>query len=363
MQSVRHSEGTRITALRGHSSAVSVLNLAQDERSVLSGSWDKTVIDWDLNLGAPKRTFIGSSGQISAIEMRPESKLPIPEDTAWVGLTNGTANGSTTFSSNNASKPKQNGVLSNGLGGDLGSQTGAGTEDAAASPDDDMNSLFGDDDTAGIEAPSMPLGEDDEDDEFSRAITAGLQQQTEEDAEGDVDMTDEGGAVVPPSEGTATAESDATLLSAPTTQAPAATNGVTSPSAGTANPSSEGPLVPPTTVTETNGTASTQPDPTVPKSESIFLDASITGTLRIWDRRQPNPIATIKPPRGTSPWCMSACWSPDGNFIFAGRRNNAVEEYSLHKGLREPSRTFKFPNGSGPVSAVRSMPNGRGLVW
>ncbi|KAH0375559.1 hypothetical protein KCU89_g18061, partial [Aureobasidium melanogenum] len=37
---------------------------------------------------------------------------------------------------------------------------------------------------------------------------------------------------------------------------------------------------------------------------------------------------------------------------------------SLHKGFQmaTPQRTFKFPGGSGPVSAVRAMPNGRHLI-
>lgn len=45
------------------------------------------------------------------------------------------------------------------------------------------------------------------------------------------------------------------------------------------------------------------------------------------------------------------------------RRNGTVDEYSLHKTLSEPSRTFKFPGVSGSVSAVRAMPNGRTLIW
>lgn len=40
-----------------------------------------------------------------------------------------------------------------------------------------------------------------------------------------------------------------------------------------------------------------------------------------------------------------------------------MDEYSLHKGLSEPERTFKFPGVSGSVSAVRAMPNGRTLIW
>ena len=66
LQSVRHDEGKRITCLKQHTSAVSVLKLAEDETSVLSGSWDKTVLDWDLNTGQAKRSFAGA-GSLSLI--------------------------------------------------------------------------------------------------------------------------------------------------------------------------------------------------------------------------------------------------------------------------------------------------------
>ena len=97
-------------------------------------------------------------------------------------------------------------------------------------------------------------------------------------------------------------------------------------------------------------------------ADNTFLSASIDGTIRVWDRRQPDAVARITS-RNAPPWCMNACWSPDGNYIYAGRRNGTVEEFSLHKGLREAERVFKFPQGSGPVTAVRAMPNGRHIVW
>ena len=99
-----------------------------------------------------------------------------------------------------------------------------------------------------------------------------------------------------------------------------------------------------------------------PTSDSTFLATAIDGTIRIWDRRQPDPVARIAP-RNTSPWCTSACWSPDGNYIYAGRRNGTVDEYDLHQGLNAPSRIFKFPHGSGAVTSVKAMPNSRHLVW
>jgi transcriptional activator SPT8 len=97
--------------------------------------------------------------------------------------------------------------------------------------------------------------------------------------------------------------------------------------------------------------------------QNIFLSSSMDGSLRIWDRRQAAPAAISIPARGVPPWCMQACWSTDGNWIYAGRRNGTVEEYSVHKGIHESTRTLKFPNPSGPVSAVYPMPNGRNLMW
>lgn len=317
LYSVRHDEGKRIAALQKHKSAVSVLTLAQDEKSVLSGSWDKNVIDWDLNTGQVKRTFEGfGGGQISAIEVRPASSLPVPEESGEPIQTNG--NG--TFSSNNGDKP--NGITNGNTNG-----VPNGEEENHGSPADslfgDNASLFGETDGAG--APSGGnFG--DEDDEFSRAIEMGLDNTQERDSHPqDITMTN-------------------TLESAPP------------------------PAVQPPSAPEPEIEITTKPPPpstqdAIATSDSTFLTASINGNLRVWDRRVPNPIAKIPTRTGVPPWCMAACWSPDGNYIYAGRRNGTVEEFSLHKGLRDAERTFKFPQGSGAVSSLRAMPNGRHLIW
>ena len=359
LQSVRHEEGKRIACLRKHTSAVSVLTLAQDEKSVLSGSWDKTINDWDLNTGQVKRRFESSGGQISAIEQRPLSSLPVPIDSGPAIISNGT------FSSNNAAKPLTNGVLSNGVStsarGSLSRPEENGNEDAQGSPEDslfgDKDSLFGDDKDPSGGASAVPGFADDEDDEFSRAIANGIQQQEDEDAQGDLDIMDVGGPVQPLEPEPEPGPSN----ELPSVQTEPVMNGETdSQTTGTLNglPHSEET----STIAGSANGASTQADQP-PSSDTTFVDASIDGTLRIWDRRQSNPIARIVPARSTPPWCMNACWSPDGNFIYAGRRNGTVDEYSLHKGLREPRRTFKFPGVSGSVSAVRAMPNARHLVW
>ncbi|MCJ1248086.1 Transcription factor spt8 [Trapelia coarctata] len=358
LQSVRHDEGKRITCLKKHTSAVSVLNLAQDERSVLSGSWDKTVLDWDLHTGQVKRSFEGSGGQISALEMRPLSDLPVPETVENPPLPNGT------FSSNNASKPQLNGVLTNGIKHGAPSEIAQdnGSVDAPGSPADslfgggDHDSLFGDNDEDGAGgAPTANFGDDD-DDEFSRAIANGIQQQENEDAEGDIKMLD------------VALSEDLSRLNGfnQGVQDQEITNGIEQHSSqifhGESSPLKNGlPHAEETETSAANAGAPTSTVDTLPTADSTFLAASIDGTLRVWDKRKPTPVAKISP-RNVPPWCMGACWSPDGNFIYAGRRNGTVEEFSLHHGLRGVERTFKFPNGSGAVSAVRAMPNGRHLI-
>jgi transcriptional activator SPT8 len=320
LQSVRHSEGTRIATMKGHTSAVSVLTLAADETSVLSGSWDKAIHDWDLHTAKSKRNFLTSDSQVSAIEQRPMSSLPVPkEETAQV--TNGT------LASNNAARPRANGT--NGTNGANGVEAVARTtakdepsnEDAPGDDDSlfgdggDKDSLFGDGaaDNNPDNNPSAALGggmgDDDDDDEFSRAIANGIQA-AEDDNNADMDMMDMGGPVQAP---------DTQTTAEPTTESQPTQEAAKSPLAETQAQADTAP--------QANGLPHAEEVPVVvketpslpPSSESTFLSSSIDGMLAIWDRRQPSPVARISPPRGTPPWCMNACWSPDGNFIYAGR--------------------------------------------
>jgi transcriptional activator SPT8 len=343
LQSVRHDEGKRITSLHKHASAVSVLTLAQDERSVLSGSWDKNVYDWDLNTGQVKRGFSGSAGQISAIEMRPASSLPVPEESGEAEIPNGT------FSGNNAAKTLTNGIPNgvNGNGNDMAGDADTGDAQGSQADTDslfggggDANSLFGENDDLG--APSG--GNFGSDDEFSRAIEMSIDQQEQHD----IAMADSGMMAEDPES-----------MSAPTVRPPPDSKSVTvATKASGALPNG----LPHSEVALQSAMRGPETQDAIATSDSTFLAASYDGTLLVWDRRQPNPVARISSRTG-GPWCMGACWSPDGNYIYAGRRNGTVEEFSLHKGLRCASRTFKFPHGSGPVSALRAMPNGKHLIW
>ncbi|KAH6648648.1 WD40-repeat-containing domain protein [Truncatella angustata] len=403
LQSVRHDEGKRITCLQKHTNAVSVLNLSADEKSVLSGSWDKNIFDWDLNTGDVRRQFDGSGGQISALETRPMSGMPIPPEAAEEDLLGDT------FFSNNAA-PAAGGDfdfsldgVNGGINGDIdraadnnfgddnnASNSGGDGDglDAQGSPAHD--SLFGGSPGAGDDLFGDNFGGDD-DNEFSRAMAQDSAQDpnTEPPAAettlpdfdmsvpnvdgpsndapndsttngdfatnetmtvGDALVENSFDATQPSEQATEFTEQDATQQGAP--QSPSvffdSAPAPESPSAVFAEP--------PPTHYDTSQT-----------SDSTFLSASIDGPIKIWDRRVPSPVARIGNRIGVPPWCMGACWSPDGNWIYVGRRNGTVEEFSVekarggHKGW-QPERTFKFPNGSGAVSCVRPMPNGRHLI-
>ncbi|KAK4135834.1 WD40 repeat-like protein [Trichocladium antarcticum] len=411
LQSVRHDEGKRIHCLRdgGHANAVCVLQLAPDEKSVLSGGWDKAVLDWDLNNGHIIRRYDGSAGQISAIELRPASGAPIPAEASEIEVRSDTFFPET--------EPRANGFFADGGTGAVegvppGGSGGAGaTADAPGSPEHESlfgspaESLFGDNDTMG--GGGGAFGDDD--DEFSRAMDMSLHNESNShdlDNSGDFAMGDGDLATAPtfdintssapeappPGQGGTSANQAASF--GDVSNSGTMTSGDTMPSQTV--DFSQAPIVtetqqPPISSAPDQQQAQTPTDAKPPASQpgysaapaivlnqhtppphtdasqsssSTFLSAAIDGTIRIWDRRAPDPVARINNRRGVPPWCMGACWSPDGNWIYAGRRNGTVEEYSIHKAASawQPERALKFPAGSGPVSAVRPMPNGRHLV-
>lgn len=384
----RHQAGTRITSMKEHTSAVSVLNLSRDETQLLSGSWDKNIRDWDLQTGKVKRSFLGSEAQVSAIEIRPESSLPVPEVSDLLPeLPNGT------FSSNNASAPLANGDFMNGFGEDADA---AGSPDGSLFGEDGHGSLFGDD-GAGDGTTSNMF--DEQDDDLARTLASELQDAPGEDADApgeDVDMEMSGIAAGGPLQPLATNLPAATGLSPTVAEVDGDMtdfnadnidfNAATVPDAQFGEPNhtsapltnglphdEDGPLTAPATESSTSANnnlpAAVCAADLPPQSESTFLSTAIDGTVRIWDRRISSPIAIVRPPENVPLWATGACWSPDGNSFYVGRRNNTVDEYSIHRMASvtdntrsQPNRQFKFQAGSGPVYALRAMPNGRHLV-
>lgn len=91
-----------------------------------------------------------------------------------------------------------------------------------------------------------------------------------------------------------------------------------------------------------------------------FLTTTMTGHVDVWDVRS-SAVCLQTAGSTAPPWCMSACWSADGQYIYAGRRNSTVEEYDVRK-ASSPVRSLKFPQISGAVTCVLAMPNRRGLM-
>ncbi|CAG8494959.1 11499_t:CDS:2, partial [Scutellospora calospora] len=61
-------------------------------------------------------------------------------------------------------------------------------------------------------------------------------------------------------------------------------------------------------------------DYTINHFRDILLTTSIDDNCFIWDKRLANFIPRKLPvPEKTPPWCLSACWSADGNKIYCGR--------------------------------------------
>lgn len=335
LQTVRHDEGHQITLLQKHTSAVSVLQLSSDEKSLLSGSWDKTVVDWDLDTGKVKTAYAASGGQISCIESRPVSGVPVPYESGEVIRID-------TFSSNNATAAA-NGASNNEAAVNGTKKGGAATPDSLFGGDGDDDDLFGD----GADG-NLTNGNAFSFDESAENETVESAAAPESGGGTDLEPISQAPEVQPPG---SPPKVDTTNAEMPTT------NGVSN-----SQPQTLANGLPHVEDMEPAAQPAVESSNQPVTSDTTFMATSVDGSIRIWDRRQPLPVARITPPLKTPPWCLSACWSPDGNNIYAGRRNHTVEEYDLRRGLKRPDRVFDFPPGSGPVTSVKAMPNGRHLV-
>ena len=362
LQSVRHGEGNRIATLRHHTSAVSVLTLSPDERSVLSGSWDKNICDWDLNTGQVRREFAGNGGQVSAIELRPLSSVPVPANDAPAEelVPNGTFFANTGAfaraslhhtshamdrSDSNAGShsgggltPRHDDDLLDGSHGVTSHPDGDGGLDGGGTfdgDDGDMDSLFGDDSAPALRGLGAG-GDDDLDnglDELSRAIREDQRAPGDDDdddfamhhheegndapmpdrkpdtpaADSQATLAPSSDAALPdaskPTSAAADAMAAATLTAAPTSNR--AADGANSASTGTAKDSTDAPSTATAAAPRTPSLALSGAPDQAQTSPTTFLSASIDGTLRIWDLRAPRP-ATSFPSTPTAAAPLSA---------------------------------------------------------
>lgn len=93
-----------------------------------------------------------------------------------------------------------------------------------------------------------------------------------------------------------------------------------------------------------------------------LLSSSIDGSVTVWDTRTPDAnVVSFSLPDKTPPWAMSASWSANGQRVYCGRRDAAVDEWDI----RNPgqNRRLALPKSSGPVSTVQCMANDKQLLW
>jgi transcriptional activator SPT8 len=102
----------------------------------------------------------------------------------------------------------------------------------------------------------------------------------------------------------------------------------------------------------------------------MIMTAYIDGQIVLWDRRAQTPgtgVGRLWMSEKTPPWCLSACWSADGNQIYAGRRNGTIDVWDVRQyGSSSQStrflNTLKNPGSSGVVSCVAAFPDGHHIA-
>lgn len=69
------STGTQIRTLTGHTSWVLSVAYSPDGKTVLTGSWDNTAILWDMATGAQIRSLIGNTAAVLSVAYSPDGKM------------------------------------------------------------------------------------------------------------------------------------------------------------------------------------------------------------------------------------------------------------------------------------------------
>ncbi|OWB72785.1 hypothetical protein B5S31_g2507 [[Candida] boidinii] len=336
LQSVRHSEGNIQHYFKNgkgadqHSDTVSCLKLNSFEDKFLSGSWDMKVLEWDLNTGKVSNSFQGSTGQISSINYRPigGTDLYVANEERKKRL--------------KEEKKKKN--------------------DDDDDEDEDLDSLFGDDDDDEDEDEDDEDKDVDDDDglfggskanrinkDSSKATNGGNGNDDDSDlSESDLSDSDlsEGGSRKNQKRRRLESRDKLTM------------NGMLK--------------MQEELLRQQKDVGGSGQYDGLKTSDYVFSTSSINGSINIWDSRSggsssikkngKRSVIDIPLAKNSTPWCMSSCWSNDGDSIFVGRRNAVVEEFDIKMFDKGPKRTLKFPLASGPVSVVKPLFNGHNIL-
>lgn len=350
--------------------------------------------DWDLNTGKTSRTYYTHGAQISSLAMRPVSLGG--SDTAEGGIL---VNVGPDFFEADRSPKARGATTGDSSANGHGQAETNGLKKASTSPTPAPRPL--DDKTSPPPPSDEPMGPPELPVEKEEEAASPYDPLFDDDMGGDADA--EGESVVPSMENTA--------LPTPinTSPPPSFTPGLALPTAsGLDNPSflppTNGYATPPVAPNSTPApsTINRAPSPTGPTplfaqtgqaqagpsrgegaargiplltretysqfSSDIMMTSTMDGQVTLMDRRVPDNgrVGRLQGGDKAPPWCMSACWSGDGNQVLAGRRNGTLDIWDVRRtsSSRAPNllRTMKTPQESGPISCVVAFPDGRNIA-
>ncbi|KAK8854961.1 hypothetical protein IAR55_003701 [Kwoniella newhampshirensis] len=376
LYTLRHSPGHQVHSLKGHSSVVSCMTLLPNEKGVISGSWDGTLREWDLNTGQTVRTYPTHGAQLSSLSLRPFSHPPSP--------TPSPRNEDERDEQEEQAVEDDKEKISISMGPDF-------FEKRSRSPDADQST------ETVIEEENKPTSDGERVKSSPRANGDVEMAEANTPVSGDSlfgdDDADADGETVPPSlhPTNPTTPVNDVPPSSPTKPRPlpiaipgqarpqpVTTASTIAPEQPTPSSASAPLFVTPQAGPSTSrqGAADSIPllSPTTYKSfsDDVLLTSSMDGQVVLIDRRIPSSEGTgvgvgrLMPGDRAPPWCMSACWLANGNQVLAGRRNGTIDIWDVRRGSSSTApnllRTLRTPIESGPVSCVVAFPDGRHIA-
>lgn len=103
-----------------------------------------------------------------------------------------------------------------------------------------------------------------------------------------------------------------------------------------------------------------EPDTAPPQlSDDVFLTRSANGKALVWDRRAAKVAWRLRTDKDAPSWGTNASWSQDGERIYLGMRNSAIQIHDVRTGTM---RVVQLPEWLGAVYDVAPMPDGRFLL-
>lgn len=67
--------GARVSTLTGHTKRLNSAAFSPNGRTLISGSWDRTLKIWDWNQGIPIRTLVGHTRKVNAVAISPDGQF------------------------------------------------------------------------------------------------------------------------------------------------------------------------------------------------------------------------------------------------------------------------------------------------